>query len=246
MLQHIPTDLPLIAITSYQDSSSCPLFAQRPPSKCILLPAPIPCSEAEVFGVPAPTTSTTTSLALTDALTLAVARRLHPDPCVVFRVHHPGGAIGASMAKAGRRLVGDIAFEVHGIPVVAPRNVQEGCTVLDAILTAAKSVSGWVRPTPETVISPRQVQRIGHEVDVSQPLRLLGDGVLVEQGDWISIEATSTVQEAREWIRRILRQTERAKTFLKRGTVLGIVDGQRCKTGVVEIEEIIDEEELKE
>lgn len=243
MLAHIPPDLPLIAVTSYTDSSSCPLFSQRASSSCILLPAPIPCSEIEAFGVPAPTSSTTTALALTDALTLAVARRLHSDPQGVFHLHHPGGAIGASAAQRRPKIMGDIAIEVQHIPVILPHHPQNDPTVLDAILTAARSESGWVRPSPETVLSPRQIQRIGHEQDPSQPLRLLGPGIVVERGDWISVEGANPVQEARDWI-LCMRRSERGKSFLRRGTVLGVVDAQKCVSRVVEIEEIVGEDEL--
>lgn len=244
MLEHAPSDLPLIAVTSHTDFSSCPLFAQRPSSSCILLPAPIPISETEAFGVPAPTISTTTALALTDALALAVARRLHPDPQRIFHLHHPGGAIGASKAPTRPQLMCDMAIQVRDIPILTLREPQSDPTVLDAILTAARSKSGWVRPSPETTISPRQIQLIGHQANLSQPLRLLGGGIVVEKGDWISIEAANSVQEARAWILR-MRQSERGKTFLKRGTVLGIVDGQKCVSAVVEIEEIMDESEIE-
>ena len=244
MLEHAPTDLQLIAVTSHTDFSSCPLFAQRPLSNCILLPASIPITEIEAFGVPAPTISTTTALALSDALALAVARRLHPDPQRIFYLHHPGGAIGTSATSTRPQLMCDLAINVQDIPVVTLRQPQNDATVLDAILTAARSKSGWVRPSPETIISPRQIQQIGHQVNSSQPLRLLASGIVVEKGDWISIEAANSVQEARDWILR-MRQSERGKTFLKRGTVLGIVDGQKCVSAVVEIEEIMDETEIE-
>ncbi|KAL8958464.1 MAG: hypothetical protein Q9193_004488 [Seirophora villosa] len=243
MLQHVPPDLPLIAVTSCETLSSCPLFAQRPLDNCIILPAPIPCSEIETFGVPAPTSSTTAALALTDALTLAVARRLHSDPQQVFILHHPGGAIGARMAQTGPQLMADISIKVQEIPIVTPRQAHEESTIQDAILTATRSVSGWVRPSPETVISPRQIQRLGRGADPSQLLRLVAPEIAVEEVDWISIEAANSVQEARDWIRR-MRQSSRGKAFLKRGTILGTVDAQRCKSGVVEIESILSEDEL--
>ena len=49
-----------------------------------------------MFGVSAPTTSTTVALAVCDALALAVAGNLHDRPDEVFRKFHPGGAIGAT------------------------------------------------------------------------------------------------------------------------------------------------------
>lgn len=244
MLSYIPRDLPMIAVTSYKDPSSCPFFAQRPYSNCILLPAPIPRSEVEAFGVPAPTSSTTTALALTDALTLAVAHRLHPDPRRVFHQHHPGGTIGASVAQRGPQLMGDIAVAVQDIPLVLPQNKEADPTVLDAILTAAKSPSGWVKPSPETIISPRQIQRLGRTKDLGLSLRSLGDDIVVEEGNWISIEAADSVQEAQGWIRS-MRLTERGPNFLKSGTILGIVDPQRNKSGVIEIEDIVTKEELE-
>jgi len=93
-LQHVPVSLPLIALTSYATPSTCPLFYLRPPNTTILLPTPIPTSEETSFGVAAPTTSTTVALTLSDALALAVARRLHLNPSAVFKRNHPGGAIG--------------------------------------------------------------------------------------------------------------------------------------------------------
>ena len=49
----------------------------------------------------APTTSTTVSLALTDALAMAVARRLHLEPAAIFQGYHPGGVIGLSHRAKG-------------------------------------------------------------------------------------------------------------------------------------------------
>lgn len=77
--------------------STCALFHGRPGHLSILLPAPIPVSEEQTFGVAAPTTSTTVAIALTDALALAVARRLHTNPSAVFKGFHPGGAIGGAV-----------------------------------------------------------------------------------------------------------------------------------------------------
>lgn len=245
MLPYIPSNLPVVAVTSHRDFSSCPLFAHRSYSNCILLPAPIPCSELDAFGTPAPTSSTTTALTLTDALALALARRLHTNPEAVFHKHHPGGAIGASAVLAKPQLMGHIAVQVRNVPIVANRLANADATVLDAILTAASSASGWVRPSPETIIAPRNIQRIGRQLDLNQPLLFLENGIVVEKGDWISIDAASSVQEARDWILQ-MRQSERGKTFLKKGTVLGIVDAQQLVSGVVEIEEIVSDGELRD
>ncbi|KAF6227911.1 hypothetical protein HO133_007639 [Letharia lupina] len=101
LLPYLPLDMALIAVTSHATPSTCPLFESRSPHLSILLPAPIPTSEVDSFGVAAPTTSTTVALALTDALAMAVARRLHLDPSVVFQGYHPGGTIGLSHRASG-------------------------------------------------------------------------------------------------------------------------------------------------
>ncbi|MCJ1455984.1 hypothetical protein MMC28_006341 [Mycoblastus sanguinarius] len=94
LLPFLPPALPLIAVTSHMSPSTCAMFRSRPSHLSILLPAPVPVSEVQTFGVAAPTTSTTVALALTDALALSVARRLHPNFSAVFQGYHPGGAIG--------------------------------------------------------------------------------------------------------------------------------------------------------
>lgn len=243
MMPYIPSNLPVVAVTAHMDSSSCPLFAHRSPSNCILLPAPIPCSELEAFGTPAPTSSTTTALALTDALALALAQRLHASPMAVFHKYHPGGAIGASIIQTKPPSMSDIAVQVRHVPLIVPRLMEVEATVLDALLTAAGSASGWVRISPDRIITPRKIQEMGRQSNLSQVVSSLGNGTVVEKGDWISIDAANTVQEARDWILQ-MRQSERGRTFLKGGTVLGIVDAQQLVSGVVEIEDIISDGEL--
>lgn len=245
LLSHLPAMLPLVAVTSHGDMCSCPLFTGRLSSLCTLLPAPIPCTEIEAFGVPTPTSSTTTALALTDALALALARQLHPRPSAVFHHYHPGGAIGASVAPIGPQLIESIATRTDDVPIIEDRHRQSNPTVLDALLTAARSASGWVRPSLDTIIAPRQIQRIGRGADLNQPLSSLKDMVAVEKLDWISIPGANSIQEAQEWILQ-MRQSGRGKTFLKSGTILGIVDSQQCVSGVVEIEEIMNEDQLQQ
>ncbi len=72
------------------------------------------------------------------------------------------------------------------------------------------------------------------------PVSQLGD-IVVERTDWISVLAQSTVDEAREWIER-MREEPRGRTFLKPGTILGIVDEKGEVSGVVEIEDVVGEE----
>ncbi|KAL8845390.1 MAG: hypothetical protein Q9176_000026 [Flavoplaca citrina] len=206
--------------------------------------APIPSTEVDAFGVPTPTSSTTTALALTDALALALARRLHPNPTEIFHHYHPGGTIGASAAPTAPQLIGSIATNVDDVPIILDGQGPKSPTVLDALLTAARSASGWVRASSDTIIAPRQIQRIGRKVDLKEPLSSIGHAIVVEKLDWISIPAANSIQEAQEWILS-MRQTSRGRTFLKPGTILGIVDSQKCVSGVVEIEEIMTGDQLQ-
>lgn len=109
LLAHIPSHTPIIAITSHTKPSECPLLDTRPNS--VLLPAPIHELEETSFGVCAPTTSTTVTIAVGDMLALTVAEALHEeDTKSVFRKNHPGGAIGA---KSRRLDVEDVAITAN-------------------------------------------------------------------------------------------------------------------------------------
>jgi hypothetical protein len=233
-------------VTSHTHPSTCPLFDNRPQSNCILLSAPIPVSETVSFGAPAPTTSTTTAIVLADALAIAVAQRLYPTPADVFHRFHPGGAIGATAKRSGPRRMSDIAVQVADVPVArkhpsANMIPSSTLTALDILLTAARSPSGWVRLSSSAIIAPRQVQRLGSHC-LEGPVHSLDEGMIVEKGDWISIPAGSTVEEARDWILG-MRATPRGRAFLKAGTILGVVDSKGEVSGVVEIEEVVQLEE---
>ena len=255
MLHHIRLSTSIIAITSHTEPSTCPLFAHRPAQNCILLPAPIPIPEAVSFGLPAPTTSTTAALALSDALALAVARRLHLSPADVFHRYHPGGAIGASVEKKGPPVMADLAITVADVPIAQkiihlnPHSStahSHPVTILDVLLTAARSSSGWVRLSPTSIISPRQIQMLGatfaehleNGILAIQQEEIMGGrrGFVVEKPDWISVPAGSEVEEVRDWIGTM--RLGRGKAFLREGTVLGIVDAEGNVSGVVEIETV--------
>jgi hypothetical protein len=102
LLPHIPSTVPVIAITSHMHPDTCPILSFHSSDMGILLPAPIHEDEESSLGVRAPTSSTTVALALGDALAIATARRLHNTPgrgpAEVFKGFHPGGAIGAASA----------------------------------------------------------------------------------------------------------------------------------------------------
>ena len=241
LLPHIPTTIPLIVLTRHLTPLACPLIASRPNS--ILLPAPIHESEETSFGLSAPTTSTTVALAIGDALALAVAERLHTgagrSPSSVFLSHHPGGAIGASTAPSVTHM-GDLATPVSQIPIAIP---QDGSTLrnLDVLRTAVRSPGGWVRVSPDHIVSPRRIAALS---DLHRPIdSRKANGLVVERADWISVLGDCTVGDAREWILK-MRAEGRGQTFLMRGTILGIVDAKNEVSGVVEIEDVVGEDLL--
>lgn len=98
LLDHIPSHTPIIAVTSHTHPSTCPLLSERPDA--ILLPAPIHELEEISFGVCAPTTSTTVTIAVGDMLALTVAEAMHQEEKTsIFKKNHPGGAIGAKTRR---------------------------------------------------------------------------------------------------------------------------------------------------
>lgn len=211
----------------------------------ILLPATAHETEKASFGLAAPTTSTTVALAVADALAMATAKRLHstPDlgPPEIFAQNHPGGAIGAAVAGEKPRLMSDIVTLVDTVPIALPQGgPSHPFRVLDIVLAAVRSPGGWVRTDALRIVAPRRIQKF---VDMNTPvqdLMILEDSPIVEKSSWISILGSSTVEEAREWIEKMLGEP-RGKTFLKKGTLLGIVDAGGIVSGVVEIEEVVGE-----
>lgn len=114
LLDHIPIHIPILAITSHTKRSDCPLINERP--NAILLPAPIHELEEVSFGVCAPTTSTTVTIAVGDMLALTVAEALYEEEGKsVFRKNHPGGAIGAKSRRIDVEEVEIVVAECDGL-----------------------------------------------------------------------------------------------------------------------------------
>ena len=92
--------IPMVAISGRPDST----LMQAADYRLVLPPAP----EACVIGM-APTTSTTLTLALGDALAVATMERRGFLP-EQFRTFHPGGKLGAQLSKVAQLMHGPAAL----------------------------------------------------------------------------------------------------------------------------------------
>ena len=250
LLPHIPSYVPLITITSHLTPETCPLLMhhRRKGAQNILLSAPVHISEKATFGLSAPTSSTTVSLALGDSLALAIADTMHAPPgrcpAEVFVVNHPGGAIGAANSGSPSLApkMADIGVRVDEVHTVSLRPTEE-VKCFDVLLAAVRSPHGWVRLSPDHVIGPRRCQRL---VDPVANIRNFADDkgpLVIERTDWISVSGDWTVEECKQWIVQMRTEGDaRGRYFLRPGTILGIVDVESQKSGVVEIEDIVGED----
>lgn len=110
--------LGLVAITGHADSTLA-----RAADVALVLP---PAAEACPMGL-APTTSTTMQLALGDALAVALLER-RGFTAADFRVFHPGGRLGAQLAR-----VADLMHGADELPLVGPEaTVGEAIAVMTA------------------------------------------------------------------------------------------------------------------
>lgn len=94
MLEYVPLSVPIILMTCNKSS----MLAKHPKVVSLLL-AEIPASfsETNLYGLSAPTITTTLCLTLLDAVAIALSELHINDYNVrksVFSIHHPGGAIG--------------------------------------------------------------------------------------------------------------------------------------------------------
>ena len=246
LLSHIPSRIPLVLMTSHTNPRTCPILTHpsRSPSQNFLLPTILHESEIVSFGISAPTTSTTVTLALGDSLALTIADALHTSAGLetpqIFAANHPGGAIGASFKEESKAVsrVSNVATPVSEVPI-ATGKAGHCLRCLDVLLAAARSPSGFVRTSTHHMIGPRRIQRMD---DPSLLVDVLYDEhgpVVVERSDWISMLGNIPVDEAKQWIHRMRNEGDgRGKDFLRHGTILGIVENNEV-TGVVEIEELI-------
>lgn len=235
LLPHIDPALPLIILTGHITHDTCELVRRRdeantanvnnlaepgvPHGRTILLPAPIPVEEKVSFGVAAPTASTTTALAVGDALALVTSKELHPSTESVFKRNHPGGAIGdAFKAKPKSTSSSSSSLSSMAPPLDTVRHlavpwkdipVVHGTHCADVLRAGYSSANGWVRILSKDVESGNDVELIAPptrirgllSVDLVRPVHEVGSRLVVDYGDLVSIAVDTKLSKAIEWVK---------------------------------------------
>lgn len=245
LMPHLDARLPLIVLTG--KTMEAEVVKQREGSaaaQTILLPAPIHESETTSFGVSAPTTSTTMSLAVGDALALTCAQEL--NPCVggvagVFGRNHPGGAIGATYRKP--QTIQDVMVPFEDItmlhaPTMDERQALVGGDVLRAAYTCK---TGWLRVGTDVVVSPSRIRRMD-STELAQHLTSLS-WLTVDRSDFISLSASTQIKDAGEWLRTNMTKPRELiddeADVCTHDSIVAVVDNGRI-IGVMEATAILD------
>ncbi|ROV98829.1 hypothetical protein VPNG_08416 [Cytospora leucostoma] len=238
LMPHLDARLPLIVLTG--KTSEAPVVMERMQealSPTILLPAPIHESETASFGVSAPTTSTTMSLAVGDALALTCARELNPmvgGVAATFGRNHPGGAIGATYQKP--QTVKEIMVPFADITRISGVHAQVGGDILKAAYTCK---TGWLRAVghdedEDAVVSPSRIRRMT-SAELCEGVAEM-PWLTVPRAGFIFFGATTQLSAAGAWLRanmekpRLLAEDEDECTpesvvaVLDDGEVIGVME----------------------
>ncbi|CAK7273013.1 hypothetical protein SEPCBS57363_005440 [Sporothrix epigloea] len=261
LLPHVDPSLPLIILTSHVNAKTCELIRQRnelatnagvnrcgpdgtPLAAAILLPAPIPVEEKVSFGVAAPTASTTTALAVGDALAIVTSKELHPSTEAVFRRNHPGGAIGDAFRRTSvaalpqNNTIRQLAVPWHDIPVVqAPRNCA------DVLRAGYSSANGWVRVTKaakedsiEYIAPPSRIRTLLSS-DLTCPVHEV-PGLVVGRPDFVAVAADTKVHQAAEWLRAVANENATDGTGTPADFVVSVIEHGEI-VGVIELQDLL-------
>lgn len=198
-------NIPLIGVASRDGSTLL-----RQSDVAILLPAAPEACDAGIV----PTTSTTMTLALGDALAIALMehRRFTPEH---FRVFHPGGKLGARLARVRDLMHGDLPL------------VPEGTPMSEALLTISQKGFG--------VVGVTDVDGYLIGIVTDGDLRRHMDGLLSLTADQVMTRAPRTIGPD------ALAEKAVAVMNEKKITSLFVVDpeGSRAVVGIVHIHDCL-------
>ncbi|CAK7233026.1 hypothetical protein SBRCBS47491_008467 [Sporothrix bragantina] len=263
LLPHIDPALPLIILTSHVTVETCELIRQRSeltvdagvsgtnpdsflPAAAILLPAPIPVEEKVSFGVAAPTASTTTALAVGDALAIVTSKELHPSTEAVFRRNHPGGAIGDAFRRTSAAAlpqndtVRQLSVPWRDIPIV-----QATTDCADVLRAGYGSANGWVRVVKagtnndnlEYIASPSRIRALLSS-DLVRPVHEVS-GLVVGRPDFVAVAADTKVRKAAEWLRAVANTNASEEgEAMPVDVVVSVIDNGEI-VGVLELQDLL-------
>ncbi|CAK7197669.1 hypothetical protein SEUCBS139899_000317 [Sporothrix eucalyptigena] len=263
LLPHVDPTLPLIILTSHVTAETCELIRQRnalataadasennpggaASAATILLPAPIPVEEKVSFGVAAPTSSTTTALAVGDALAIVTSKELHPSTESVFRRNHPGGAIGDAFRRTSAAslpqndTIRQLAVPWRDIPIV-----QTPSDCADVLRAGYSSTNGWVRVVKantesgnlEYVASPSRIRALLSS-DLARPVHEVSR-LVVGRPDFVAVAADTKVRKAAEWLSAVANaNASEEEEATPADVVVAVIDNGEI-VGVLELQELL-------
>ncbi|KKA26805.1 hypothetical protein TD95_005102 [Thielaviopsis punctulata] len=241
---HLAPHLPTILLTAHTRPQDCAFLRARPAT--ILLPTPVPVSEKAAFGVSAPTSSTTTALAVGDALALTVAQELARPPAgpglaAVFAKNHPGGAIGAAFRapQTLRDLLPATFAELPLLEACAGSAGLSGADVLRAGLEAASSGgagAGWLRLCGGSVLPPSRIRALQNE-QLLLPIEQI-PGLVVAREEMLSIAADTQVRVAKDLVRNA-NALEGGEYLGGEDAVIAVLDERGQMVGALEASQVL-------
>jgi D-arabinose 5-phosphate isomerase GutQ len=254
LLPHIRPEVEVIAISGHMSapgSGVCQLQTIRP--SMIILPAPVHELERVSFGTAAPMTSTTTAMAVGDALALVVGQEtcqrgtLHATGRLasIFQRNHPGGSIGAAanaiLSERVTRTVRDIAVTWSTIPLVGgeAKTTRASVLALDVLRCAYASPTGWARTAQGMIFAPSRIRRLSSACLLRPAHELTHFGV--QQSDMASLPANCQPPAARAWAERFAE--EKAKNAAKPNEsfddlAIAVLDDDAMICGVLELSQL--------
>lgn len=190
--------IPMIAISSKPEST----LMSAADYQLTLPNAPEACS----IGM-APTTSTTLTLAIGDALAVALMEQRDFQP-ENFRVFHPGGKLGAQMAK-----VGQLMHSGDDVPLV-----DQNVSMQDALITMTSKGFGIAAVTKDNallgVISDGDLRRHMHHLMEKTAGEIASPNPITVTGDQFAAEALNIMNSKKISVLVVVDETNTPKGIL--------------------------------
>lgn len=142
LLPHLSLSIPIVLLTCNRVSK----LSEQSQVKCLLV-ADLPehLKESNVHGIPAPTISTTLSLALADAVSLALAEMITSDSLTrkkMFSMKHPGGSIGSDLSHLNENMMRmDLLNSVNSVLTDASSDSYSSLLSLNQLRSSLRSMS---------------------------------------------------------------------------------------------------------